>query len=46
MHKLVKKMKDINELIVANIKKMKEMEEIIDYIEREITKMKVQSAFT
>ena len=46
MHKLVKKMKDMNELLVANVKTMKEMEKITSYKEREITEVKAQSVFT
>ncbi|KAG5606325.1 hypothetical protein H5410_027817 [Solanum commersonii] len=45
-HKLVKKMKDMNKLLVANVKKMKEREEINGYNDRQITEMEAQSVFT
>jgi len=41
--KLVKKMNDMNELLVANVKKMKEIEEIFNYNDREIRGMEAQS---
>jgi len=46
IHKLVKKMKDINELLVANEKKIKEMEEINSFNDKQITEMEAQSVFT
>uniref|UniRef100_M1DIE2 GRF-type domain-containing protein n=1 Tax=Solanum tuberosum TaxID=4113 RepID=M1DIE2_SOLTU len=46
IHKLVKKMKDMNELLVANVKKMKVMEEINGFNDRQITEMEAQSVFT
>ncbi|KAH0635752.1 hypothetical protein KY289_035667 [Solanum tuberosum] len=39
-------MKDMNELLVANEKKIKEMEEINSFNDKQITEMEAQSVFT
>ncbi|KAG5628714.1 hypothetical protein H5410_000431 [Solanum commersonii] len=46
IHKLVKKIKDMNELLVANEKKIKEMEEINSFNDKQIAEMEAQSVFT